>query len=60
MNEGEEWIVEERDIYEDYMSAFNYKPKLKIGSIAFMCDSDSTRSNAEAFFDEIKIFYKEN
>ena len=57
--EGGEWVLEERDIYEDYLSAFNAKPKLKIGAIAFMCDSDSTKSNAEAYFDEIKLFLKE-
>jgi len=58
MNENDGWITEERDIYKDYVWAFDSKPRLKMGAIAFMCDSDSTKSNAEAFFDEIKIFYK--
>jgi hypothetical protein len=56
-NKGD-WVFEERDLYEDYILAFNAKPKANIGAIAFMCDSDSTESNAEAFFDEIKIIHK--
>ena len=57
--EGGGWVLEERDIYEDYISAFNEKPKLKIGAIALMCDSDSTKSSAEAYFDEVKICIKD-
>lgn len=53
-----EWAEEERDICKDYTEAFSEEPKLMIGAIAFMCDSDSTKSRAEAFFDDIKIFYK--
>jgi len=53
-----DWATEERNIYDDYMLAFNIPPKFKIGAIAFMCDSDSTQSNTDAYFDEIKIFYK--
>lgn len=59
LREGNEWVTEERYIYEDYIAAFKSKPKLKIGAIAFMCDSDSTKSSADACFDEIKIFYKQ-
>jgi hypothetical protein len=58
-NDVNAWVSEERNIYEDYVIAFNAKPRLKIGAIAFMCDSDSTESNAEAFFDDIKVFYKD-
>ena len=53
-----EWVSEERDIYNDYMLAFGSKPARAIGAISFMCDSDSTKSNAEAFFGDINIFYK--
>ncbi|MBU4377092.1 MAG: DUF3047 domain-containing protein [Candidatus Omnitrophica bacterium] len=56
--EAAEWASEERDIYKDYLEAFSEKPKLIIGALAFMCDSDSTKTEAEAFFDDIKIFYK--
>lgn len=54
----DEWVSEERDIYKDYLGAFGSKPALAIGAVSFMCDSDSTKSKAEAFFDAIKIFYK--
>lgn len=53
------WVTEDRNIYRDYVSAFNSNLSLKIGAIAFMCDSDSSGSAAEAFFDEIKLYYKE-
>jgi len=56
--EGVDWVFEERDIYEDYVKAFGEKPKYNIGAIAFMTDADSTKSTAEAFYDEIKIGYK--
>ena len=58
LDEANGWIIEERNIYEDYKLAFQERPKLNIGAIAFMCDSDSTKSSAEALFDEIKIFIK--
>ncbi|MBL7069070.1 MAG: DUF3047 domain-containing protein [Candidatus Omnitrophica bacterium] len=54
----EEWVSEERDIYEDYIKAFGEEPRYNIGAIAFMTDADSTKSTAEAFYDEIKIGYK--
>ncbi len=57
--EGEGWVSEDRDVYEDYVAAFGAKPKLDMGAIAIMCDSDSTDSSAEAFFDDIKIYFKE-
>jgi len=59
VKEGDAWVTEERDIYEDYLEAFGSKPRMKIGSIAIMCDSDSTGTRAEAFFDEIEIYFKE-
>ena len=57
--EGEEWIYEERDIYNDYLKAFGEEPKYDVGAIAFMTDADSTGTFAEAFYDEIKIGYRE-
>jgi len=51
------WIFEERNIYEDYKTAFGYYPKLKVGAIAFMTDSDSASTSAEASYDEIKVGY---
>lgn len=58
--ENEEWVYEERDIYNDYKKAFGEKPRYDIGAIAFMTDADSTGSTAEAFYDEIKIGYKKD
>lgn len=57
-SEGGEWVFEERNIYEDYLRAFGKEPKLKVGAVAFMSDSDDTQSSAEAFYDEIKVGYK--
>ncbi len=54
----EGWAEEERDIYKDYVAAFGSRPMLAIGAISFMCDSDSTKSKAETFFDDIKVFYR--
>ncbi len=56
--EKDGWMPEERDIYKDYVEAFGEEPKLAIGAISFMCDSDSTKSKAEAFFDDVNIFYR--
>ncbi len=53
--EKAEWVKTERDIYKDYVEAFSAKPQLQIGAIAFMCDSDSTKTRAEAFFGDIKL-----
>lgn len=58
INTKGDWVREERNIFKDFILAFNTTPKSRIGSIAFMCDSDSTKSKAEAYFDEIKIFYR--
>jgi len=59
MRDKKGWVQEERNIYEDYVRLFNAKPKYKMGAIAFMCDSDSTKSIAEAYFDDIKLFIPE-
>lgn len=51
------WVLEERNIYEDYKKAFNREPG-KVGAIAIMTDTDNTASTAEAHYDEIKVGYK--
>ena len=58
LKEDGQWVYEERDIYKDYLEAFDIEPRLDIRAIAFMCDADSTKSKADALFDDIKIFYK--
>jgi len=58
-NKKSDWVQERRDLYKDYVAAFGREPSAKIGAIAFMTDSDSTKTSAEAVYDEIKIEYKE-
>ncbi len=52
------WVQEKRNIYEDYIKAFNRKPG-KVGAIAIMTDTDNTSSTAEAHYDELKVRYKD-
>jgi len=52
-----EWITEERNIYEDYKNAFGYDPP-KISGIAIMTDTDNTKESAIAYFGDI-VFTKE-
>ncbi|HLD82749.1 MAG TPA: DUF3047 domain-containing protein, partial [Candidatus Omnitrophota bacterium] len=49
-----DWALESRNVYEDYSMLFGKKPK-SAGAIAIMCDADSTKSQAEASFDDIAI-----
>jgi len=50
-----EWASESRNAYDDYVKAFGGSPRLKVGAVAIMCDADSTRTKAEALFDDIVI-----
>jgi len=50
------WVLVERNIYEDYKKYFGTNPG-NAGAIAFMTDSDTTLSTAEAQYDEIKVGY---
>jgi len=50
-----EWCYESRNAYEDYKMAFGREPANLVGAVAIMCDADSTRSVAEAYFDTIEI-----
>jgi len=54
-----EWMSEERDIYEDYVSLFGEKPRLNIGGISFMTNSDNTKTHAMCLYAEIKLVEKE-
>jgi hypothetical protein len=53
--DGDGWISETRNVYEDYIMAFGKKPTRSAGAIALMCDSDSTKTLAESYFDSIEI-----
>ena len=53
-----DWKVEKRNVYEDYVTLFGKEPSFDIGAIAFMTDADSTKTTADAVYDEIKIGYE--
>ena len=56
--ESDDWRFERREIYEDYVKLFGEKPRLNIGAIAFMTDADSTKTTADAVYDEIEVGYE--
>ena len=47
-----EWITEERNVYEDYVKAFGGNPP-KISGVAIMTDTDNTKERATAYFGDI-------
>ena len=49
-----EWLIETRNVYQDYLKAFGGKPR-RVGAIAIMCDADSTKTSAASSFDDIAI-----
>lgn len=51
------WIVEERNILDDYVRAFGEKPFM-ISGIAIMTDSDNTKESATAFYCDILLKQK--
>jgi len=54
---NDEWVFEERNIYDDYKRAFGTSPS-GVGAIALMTDTDNTLSTAEALYTDIKVGYK--
>ena len=52
------WMVEERNIYEDYKTAFGEDPPL-ISGVAIMTDTDNTGESATAYYGDI-VFKKSN
>ena len=48
------WVTEERDVYEDYRRYFNGEPPA-IAGVAIMTDSDNTREEARASYDDISF-----
>ena len=54
-SKSEDWVSENRNIYDDYVTAFGKKPNLSVGAIAIMCNADNTKTEAESLFDEIVI-----
>ena len=51
-----QWVQEERNVYEDYQKAFGTEPPL-IAAVAIMTDSDNTGESATACYGDI-IFRK--
>jgi hypothetical protein len=51
-----EWITEERNVFEDYRKAFGEDPP-KISGVAIMTDTDNTKESAVAYFGDI-VFKK--
>lgn len=48
------WVEEERDIYRDYQDLFGEKPPLIVG-ISLMTDTDDTKGEAVAYYDDISF-----
>ena len=49
-----DWVIEERDFVTDYLRAFGQAPRV-ITAVAVMVDTDNTKRNATAWFDEIRV-----
>ena len=52
----DQWVQEERNIFEDYHKAFGKKPPM-VSSITIMTDSDNTKESAVSYYGDI-IFKK--
>jgi len=47
-----QWVNEERNLYEDFRKAFNYEPPT-ISGVAIMTDTDNTGEQAVAYYGDI-------
>jgi hypothetical protein len=47
-----QWVNEERNIFEDYKKAFGQEPPM-ISGIAIMTDTDNTAESAIAYYGDI-------
>ena len=54
--ELQQWVTQERDVYEDYKKAFGEEPT-RISGVAIMTDTDNTQESAVAWYGDI-IFRK--
>ncbi len=52
------WVIEQRNVYEDYKKAFGKEPTA-ISGVAVMTDTDNTKESATAYFGDI-IFWKDS
>jgi hypothetical protein len=53
-----QWVSEERNVYEDYKQAFGEEPS-KISGVAIMTDTDNTGESTTAYYGEILFKKKE-
>lgn len=49
-----QWVEHERNIYDDYVKAFNEEPP-QVSGIAIMTDTDNTGESATAYYGEISL-----
>lgn len=49
-----QWVSEERNVYEDYLEAFGEEP-LMISGVAIMTDTDNTGESAIAYYGDIQF-----
>jgi hypothetical protein len=49
-----QWVTEQRDFVRDYRDCFRRNPK-KLSAVAIMVDTDDTRTQTTAWFDDLKI-----
>jgi hypothetical protein len=47
-----QWLNEERNLYEDYKKAFDEEPPM-ISGVAIMTDTDNTGESATAYYGDI-------
>ncbi|MBC7357537.1 MAG: DUF3047 domain-containing protein [Desulfacinum sp.] len=52
------WVMEERNILEDYRTAFGQDPPDE-ATVAVMCDTDNTGERTTAWVDDLVVFRKE-
>ena len=48
----QQWLTQERNVYEDYKKAFGEEPTM-ISGVAIMTDTDNTRESAVAWYGDI-------
>jgi hypothetical protein len=51
------WVLEERDLYEDYQKLFGKAPTRDLAAIAFMSDSDNTQTESGIFLRRMMVKY---
>ncbi len=50
-----EWILEQRDVWDDFQMGFGRPPEGSPGAIAVIVDTDDTQSSSIAWFDDVRI-----